>query len=310
MNLPAYCELGGFGVIEVTGADAVSFLHAQLTSDLAALAVPGSQYSGYCTPKGRLLASFLAWRLPARVLLLTPADLVEPVRARLAKYVLRASVTLRDASGDFTLFGVFGDGAAAAVHDCAGHAPAAPHDIREIDGGAVARVPGERFVICAPANDSAALRARLQAAARAGPERAWALGDIECGVPWVTAPSQDQYVPQMLNLDLVGAVSYSKGCYPGQEIVARAHYLGRVKQRMHRVHVPSEDAPATGDGLFSPVFGDAQACGTLVNTAPSPAGGHEALAVIHGDALESEIRWRSPSGPLVSRLPLPYALPV
>jgi tRNA-modifying protein YgfZ len=310
VNPPASCELGSVGLIEVTGADAASFLHAQLTSDLAALAVPGSQYSGYCTPKGRMLASFLVWRLPGRVLLQMPADLVEPVRARLAKYVLRASVTLRDASRDFTLFGVFGDGAAAAAHDCAGHAPEAVHNVWEADGRAVARLPGERFVICAPAEESAALRARLQAAARAGPESAWALGDIECGVPWVTAQSQDLYVPQMLNLDLIGAVSYSKGCYPGQEIVARAHYLGRVKQRMQRVHVPSEEAPATGDGLFSPVFGDAQACGTLVNAAPSPAGGHEALAVIHGNALESEMRWRSPTGPRVSRLPLPYTVPV
>src|SRR6185295_18461386 len=105
------------------------------------------------------------------------------------------------------------------------------------------------------------------------PADEWVRLDIEAGAPVITAENQEEFVPQMVNLDLIGGVSYSKGCYPGQEIVARMHYLGRLKQRMYRVHLPVTQRPMPGDPLYSPEFGPDQACGTIVNAAPAPGGG-------------------------------------
>jgi folate-binding protein YgfZ len=140
---------------------------------------------------------------------------------------------------------------------------------------------------------------------------AWVRMDIEDGVPWITRETEDRFVPQMVNLDLLGGVSFSKGCYPGQEIVARMHYLGRLKQRMYRVRLPAgASAPRPADPLFSPRFGAEQACGTLLNVGPSTAGAHEALAVIQTDSVrDGGVHWNDPAGPAIDFLSLPYSLP-
>jgi folate-binding protein YgfZ len=138
----------------------------------------------------------------------------------------------------------------------------------------------------------------------------WARTDIEDGVPWITPETEDRFVPQMVNLDLLGGVSFNKGCYPGQEIVARMHYLGRLKQRMYRVKLRGDIAPVAGDALYSPRFGADQACGTLLNVARAPDEGYEALAVIRMEsARERAVHWKDLAHPPLEFLPLPYPLP-
>ena len=310
MSDATFYELHGNGLIATEGPEATPFLHAQLTSDVAGLEVPATQYSGYCAPDGRLLATFLLWRMPDRVMLLLPAALREAVQARLTRFVLRSKVRFSDATAEWTLFGVSGSGAAAVIAPFIDPVPAAAHVSAVAAGMAVTRLPDGRLLVMVAPAQANALRARLESAAQEAPEASWARLDIEAGIPWITEQSQDKYLPQMVNLDLIGGVSYRKGCYPGQEIVARTHYLGRLKQRMYRVAIAEGRAPERGDPLYSDAFGSAQASGALLSIAPRAAGGYEALAVVQTKAAQAgTVHWKSPEGPAVTLQSLPYSIP-
>ena len=301
-----YCELTGAGLIAFTGDDAVAFLHAQLTSDVVGLAVPATQYSGYCTPKGRLLATGLLWRLQDVVLLQLPAALREAIQSRLSQYSLRSRVKASDATPRYALFGISGANAAAAMHALVGPQESENHQIISRDGTMVMRVPGERYVVLTPREGADTVRATLDAHAAAASEESWTASEIAAGVPVITQASQEEYVPQMVNLDLIGAVSYSKGCYPGQEIVARTHYLGRLKQRMYRIALPPGVTPSVGDRLYSDQFGAEQASGSIVDAVLREDGAAEALAVMQIASVARGLHYGSLDGPAVEVLPLPY----
>ena len=142
---------------------------------------------------------------------------------------------------------------------------------------------------------------------KSGPET-WDLLDIRAGIPIITPATQEAFVPQMVNLDLIGGVSFDKGCYPGQEIVARMHYRGTLKQRMHLAHVDGVEQPQPGEKIYSAAFGE-QACGTIVSATRSPDGGFDALAVIQTASRVDGVHWKSQDGPALRFLPLPYAIP-
>lgn len=298
-----FSELKDTALIAARGADAAGFLHAQLTSDIAGMSASQTQYSGYCSPKGRLLATFLAWRCEDEFLLQLPESLREAVQMRLSKYVLRARVEL--AQSTRRLFGVWGD-VEAVLAPLARALPERDHEVVPAEDLCLTRLSPRRYLLAAAHDQVDRVRAVLANGARAQPESAWAALDIEAGVPTITAETQERYVPQMVNLDLIGGVSYTKGCYPGQEIVARTHYLGRLKQRMYRVHVPAPGA-RPGDPLYSEAFGSQQACGALLNLTRAREGGHDALAVIQTSAAGAA-HWKSLDGPRVVLKELPYAV--
>lgn len=306
MSSAIFCELSSAGLIAVRGADALSFLHAQVTRDIAGMESRQTGYSGYCSPKGRLLATFLVWRHDQQAMLQLPGDLRELIQSRLSKYVLRAKAELSDATRDHRLFGVYGEGAGEIIRTLIGAAPERPHELIVADDIWCARLPESRYLLMVGRNGNDTVRSALSSRAREEPESAWLRLDIEAGVPVITSAIQDQYVPQMVNLDLIGGVSYTKGCYPGQEIVARMHYLGRLKQRMYRIRLPVGDPPLTGESLYSAEFGAQQASGSIVS-AVRDAGGFQALAVIQTSAASGGgIHWKSLDGPAVDFLPLPY----
>ena len=304
-----FCELASTGMIAFRGPDAGTFLHAQLTSDVAGLASPQTQYSGYCSPKGRLLATLLLWHLGDDIRVQLPAILRDGIQSRLSKYILRSRVTAAEVNGHSALFGIAGDDARSAVAELAGDIPDALHGVVSRDGVCVTRLPIDRYLLAATADRADATRAWLSERLLGQPEISWSALDIEAGIPVITHETQEEFVPQMVNLDRIGGVSYSKGCYPGQEIVARMHYLGRLKQRMYRVRVGEEASPRTGDALYSAEFGPAQSSGTILNAAPAVGGGHEALAVIQkSSAVTDTLRWKALDGPAIEFLSLPYAL--
>ena len=310
MAAAIFCELQNDGLIAATGADAVAFLQAQLTSDVAGMTASQTQYSGYCTPKGRLLATVLIWRDHDEIVLQLPRTLHEALRARLSKYVLRAHVKLVDATQAYRLFGVAGSQAQDAIASFDAPLPQTNHEVVSTSGIRVTRLPIDRYAVLVHTEHADRVHAALAAHAEQHPPSAWVRTDIEAGIAIVTTATQDEYVPQMINLDLIGGVSYSKGCYPGQEIVARMHYLGRVKQRMYRVHLPVAQLPVPGDALYSHEFGPDQASGAIITATPASDGGFEALAVIQTvSAAQGSVHWKSPSGPALEFLPLPYEIP-
>lgn len=301
-----YTEISSASLIHFSGDDSGSFLHAQLTSDVNALAANRSQYSGYCTPKGRLLASFLLWRGEQDYFMQLPAALREPIQKRLSMYILRSKVKARDASAEFACFGIAGKDAAAKLQPLSGELPRATHEIVHRDGITILRLPVDRFEIMVPQEKATAVREALAANAEAAGPEYWDWLGIRAGIPVITPTTREEFVPQMVNFDAIGAVSFNKGCYPGQEIVARTHFLGRLKQRMFLVHIAGDAVPQPGDRLYSADMGD-QASGMIVNAAAAPEGGYDALAVIQLNSAEAEtIRWKSADGPVLQLLPLPY----
>jgi hypothetical protein len=188
-----------------------------------------------------------------------------------------------------------------------GAVPAVSGEVRHIVDATVIKLPPERYEIVIAASKASAFGEALvnHGFAPSQPDL-WQRLDICAGVPLITPATQEAFVPQMVNLDLIGGVSFSKGCYPGQEIVARMHHLGRVKQRMYRFHVRSSDAPRPGDKLYSTAFGE-QACGTMLDAVPAPLGGHDALAVVQIDqARDDNLHLRAADGPVLELLEMPY----
>jgi folate-binding protein YgfZ len=308
MTKSVFCEISRLGLIRFSGAEAQAFLHNQLSCDVAALTPGKSTYGSYCTPKGRVLATFLLWRAGEDFFMQLPSPLREPIQIQLSKYILRSKVKATDASTDWTVIGVAGKDAAAHVQRAAGAVPTAVHQVAQASGATMIRLPGDRYEIVAARDKSQALLDSLASGTdKMGPDY-WDWLDIRAGVPVILPATQEAFVPQMVNLDLIGGVSLTKGCYPGQEIVSRMHYRGTLKQRMYLANIAESGRPLPGERLYSPDFGE-QACGTVVNAARSPEGGHDVLAVIQiASAEKGDIHWKAADGVPLKFLTLPYAV--
>src|SRR4051812_40749370 len=293
--------LPGMAVLRFSGADAEAFLQGQLTCDVAAVRGAAS-YGAWCSPQGRMLASFLLWRAEAAFLMALPADLAAGVQQRLARYVLRAKVRIEAAP--LALAGCSGPRAEAALRELLDGVPRGRLEATVLAGGeAVIRLDDARFLLALDAGGAQARVARLSPALTPDSAGAWAWLDVRRGIPWITAATQDRLVPQMANLERIGGVSFTKGCYTGQEIVARAQHRGTVKRRMFLASV--SEAAAVGDELYAEDLGD-QAAGIVVNAAPSPDGGCDLLAVVHTASREgSTVHLRSLAGPALRFLPDP-----
>jgi folate-binding protein YgfZ len=299
-----------FGVLEVSGPDAAGFLQGQVSSDVKALGPGSAQRSTYNSPKGRMLATLVLGRpagaAPDRHVALLAADLAEPVRKRLAMFVLRSKVAIADATPSLARIGIGGPRAADAVAAALGCAVAAGGMVA-LGETTVVHLPEGRLVVLTPAATAAGIRERLAAHATTVPAGVWAWLGVRAAVPIVTAATQDLFVAQTANQDALAALDFRKGCYTGQEIIARTQYLGRLKERLHVLASPV-DPPPPGTRLYAPVFGD-QACGTVVNGAPRPEGGSLLLAVMRSDAASGPIAIGTVDGPAATIERLPYALP-
>lgn len=283
------------GLIEASGDEAKSFLHSQFTNDINHLAEGMAQHAGWCTAKGRMQASFLIWRTGESYQLALAADLQEISQKRLQMFVLRAKVKLAAQTDSTLLLGLSGPQAEEALSDAGLPCPAAPMTTAAADGVTVIRLDASRFIIAAPEATKATLWQKLTVKARPAGVPVWRWLDIQAGFPLVTLATKEEFVPQMADFEKIGGVSFHKGCYPGQEIVARTQYLGKVKRHLFRLH--SQLTLKAGDGLHSPDNPD-QACGMVMTAAPSPAGGYEALAVVQSN-FSTNVHLGSREGPQV-----------
>ena len=285
-------RLSDWGVIRASGADAAKFLHGQLTQDVERLPEGQARPAGYCSAKGRLLATFVIWRAGPDILLACSADLLPAVLKRLAMFVLRAQCKLVDASAELPLWGV------------AGGAPGS--------AWAVTTTPGLQQIELPPAVvDGQPVARRLQVggtapAAPAMDEAAWRWLEVHSGVARIVAATVEQFVPQMINLELVGGVNFSKGCYPGQEVVARSQYRGTLKRRAQVLLSPVALTP--GSEIFHSAD-PGQPAGMVV-LGGSWAAAYAALAELKLAALAGgTLHAGSADGPLLTTTALPYAIP-
>jgi len=306
---PVLAPLDELGRIRVDGPDAMPFLQAQLTSDVAHQAAASLQLNGYCTPKGRLLATFHQWRDGEAVMLQLPSELLAPVMKRLSMFVLRSKARLTDASAIHATWALLGPGAAATLRAAGFDVPDTPWSSAESGGVRISRMPAapdveERFLLTL-ASDARALPDRLPA--KQGTSAAWWWSEVAAAVPTVFASTQEKFVPQMINFEVLGGVNFKKGCYPGQEIVARSQYLGKLKRRMQVGHTQAADPPAAGADVFHSA--QAEAVGTVVMSATAPRSGVDLLIELPVDRLESgTLHLGSSDGTRVEVRPLPYQL--
>lgn len=299
----ALMPLTHLAVVQASGADATAFLHSQLSNDVQGLAPGHSLLAGYCNAKGRLYAISRLWRVGDHWQLCLPADTAETVLRRLRLFVLRSKValTLRQ---DLTLFGLAGDAAAAVLGQAGLPAPGPTGAVATAGDGTVLRLPGAvpRFLLCLTDAEAPAVWATLAEHARPADATHWRLLDIDAGQPTVCAATAEVFVPQHVNLERVDGVSFRKGCYPGQEIVARMHYLGKPSRRMYRLRTT---APAAQPGTA--VHNDHQReVGTVVDAQNTGDGGSRLLAVLQVTAADTPLQL--PDGAPLERLDLPYPL--
>lgn len=307
------CAPAGLGLVRVAGDDAATFLHSQLTNAVEDLGAGQARLAGYCSPKGRLLASLLMWRDADGIVLQLAADIAPSVQKRLSMFVLRAKAKLADAGAALRVLCVAGPEAARALAQAGLPAPEGVWDSAGGAAGAtVIRLPDgagqPRWQVVLATDQAEAVHAALAATLAPAGSALWDWLEIRAGLPRIGVATQEQFVPQMINLELIGGVSFRKGCYPGQEIVARSQYRGTLKRRMWLVHGDGEPA-AAGAEVFRPQEPE-QPCGMIVNAAPSPEGGWDALAELKIDAAAGALHAGSVDGPALAVLPLPYEVPL
>ncbi len=307
-NGTVVAALGYVGVMRCHGEDAAAFLHNLLTNDIQGLPRDRALICGFCTAKGRMLADFLVWRDDADYLLQLSADIQTAVQKKLSMYVLRSKVKITDASDELVMIGLAGPQAEVLLGTLGLPAPQEPFGVSTIDGGQLIRLDEQRYLLALKAGAGEPLWERLSSHAPAVGSAAWRWLDIVAGKPHITAATQEEFVPQMVNLELIGGVSFTKGCYPGQEVVARTKYLGKVKRRTLRAHVAASELPTPGTDLYIPSMAE-QSSGKVVNAAAAPEGGYELLAeLITANVAGGEIRLGSADGPVLELRPLPYSL--
>lgn len=294
----ACARLSHYGVLSITGDDARAFLHAQLTNDFERLAPGRAAYAGWCSANGRLLASFLVIPQPGGFLLQLARDLAPAVAKRLQMFVLRAKVKLGDASGAWAQLGIWGEGSAAGLAAAGLEPPGGELEVVSRAGALVVQIAAGRFLVLAALSDADQFARHLGALETS--EEAWALEEIRAGRPLIDGATQDRFVPQMVNFEAIGGLDFGKGCYPGQEVVARTQYRGQLKRRMYRLRTAGSLRP--GQDLFSD-DSPGQPAGTVVTAADG-----EALAVLQISSVESGSPVRAGAGaePL-ELLPLPYS---
>ncbi len=312
------CDLSQFGLLKVSGEDAQSFLQNLCSNDIKAVTPAQAQLNSLNTAKGRVLATFLVRQAGADYYLHLPAALTAAIQKKLTMYVLRAKVKIEDVSAQLVCLGLAGKEAATLIK---AHVSEVPETAMSVNQRAVfdglkqphftcIRLGENRFQIVTASEHAPALWQQLSAQARPTGSPCWDWLNIRAGIPVVLPATQEQFVLQMLNLDMVGGVSFKKGCYPGQEIVARMHYLGKLKQRTYLAHVNSATAPQPNDALYSDDYAG-QVSGNIVNAAPAPQGGYDVLASLHCSTVKEarSVHWQSPEGAPLNFESLPYPFP-
>jgi folate-binding protein YgfZ len=293
--------------IEASGEDVTDFLQGQFSNDIKALDDAHWQFSAYCTPKGRMLALMLITRHDDSYRLILPTEIAEATLKRLQMYVMRAKVTLR-LCDDELLLGLAGDNLQALVSAI----PQDSHGVSHEQDVSILTIPGAspRILVSGNKEQIGKLWSASEASATARSSKTWRQLNIESGLPQIYEASKEMFIPQMVNMDALDGINFKKGCYPGQEIVARMHYLGKLKKRMYPGTLQSGvDCPHVGDAIYSESFGS-QAAGNVVDASINAEGLCELLVSVQiSSTSNNDLHLQSLDGPAVTLNSLPYTIP-
>lgn len=314
LNKTVLTDLSHLGLLQIDGDDRVSFLQGQVTNDVKLLTGTNSHYTGYCTPKGRLIALFMAFAHQDHLHLQLNRTLLEPIMKRLKMYVLRSKVSITDMSDSVIRMGLAGPDATALLQEVFKQSPETIHELVSLPDVTLIRLPGEvpRYEIFTSLEHAERIWNALSQASTIVGAPCWDWLEIQAGIPEIYPSTQEAFVPQMINLDVLGGINFKKGCYTGQEIVARTHYLGKVKRRTLLLHIPEAHvSEASKVSVNLPVYSSRseEPAGVLVRVAPSPNGGWDALAELRLEAIEDAALYLDKAaGITLTRHELPYTL--
>ena len=302
------CDLAQYKILAIVGEDAKTFLQGQVINDTNLLDDNHSQLSGFCTSKGRLISSFRLFEQQSSLFAVIPESLFEKTLTQLNMYILRAKVQLGDASESLIQLGVSGEKAAEQLKDYLGSLPENVNDVFQNDKLIVIKIADQRFHILGDLESCKTLWQNIDVHCTPVGNQHWSLLNIKDGLPEITEDTTEAFIPQMVNLNSLGAISFTKGCYTGQEIVARTHYLGKQKRRMYRIHIKSDAEPKAGDDLATETSTDSQYIGTIVSAQPDAGSGYQALAVIQIKSAETETLHLKNVESEIEILELPYSI--
>ena len=306
------CDLSNYAVLAVSGADNSRFLHSQFINDVQSLDKNHSQLNGYCNPKGRLIANFRVFKREETIYLRLPEEMVEAVIKKLNIYKLRSQVSIKNVSGSFIRIGFSGKTADKKLAERLDTIPERVNEVHHHNNLTVIRVPGitPSYELYSDEADIQAIWTELDVNSAPVRTEAWKLIEILAGMPHITVPTSEKFVPQMLNYQAIDGLSLQKGCYPGQEIVARMHYLGKLKKRMYLTRIKSDHPPTANQELYSNRQGTgSRTTGNIINAERHPDGDYAALAVIQiEDAQSTDIYLGGTDGPKLEIAELPYTI--
>ncbi len=306
---PILMDLSNFGLIGVRGEDAQSFLQNMTCNDVRNISETSSQINALVNPKGRILANFRLFKRLDTYYLQLPHDQKEAVLKRLQMYVLRAKVEIIDSSESFIRIGCTGPDITRLAQAAVRELPPKPNDALHHDNLTVLHIPGlhPRYEILGKLEDIKKVWERLNVHAAPVGSHIWRLHNIWAGIPTIYAATSEAFVPQMANFKEIGALSFTKGCYPGQEVVARSQYLGKLKRRMYLGHAETDTLPRPGDSVFGTHTSEEGPVGKIVDAQPAPSGGCDLLAVLQIDAAEhGKLHLNDTQGPGIKINKLPY----
>lgn len=303
VSISGVAELSHLGVIRAVGDDAATFLQGQLTQDVVSLGLDTVRLAAFCNAKGRMQASFVIFKRKneegfEEILMVCSADILAQTLKRLSMFVMRAKVKLSDASADFRLHGLAGD----AIHLEPSRARFhwSKHDLEGVNTAFLYPGAGvERVLCCMPAGHAPPAGAVL-------PLAVWQWLEVQSGIAMISQPIFEAFVPQMLNYESVGGVNFKKGCYPGQEVVARSQFRGTLKRRAYVVH--GLDEPALGQEVFHSSDAE-QPCGLVAAWGSHPSSGFDAIVSMQTSAASGgALTLGGAQGAALNLLPLPYPL--
>jgi len=300
-------NLADRGLLEVSGEDAVTFLQNQLTNDITKISETEHQLTAWCNPKGRIIANFRAFKRGQNIYLIMAKDLVETVMTKLGRYVMMSKVTINDATDSLVHFGYAGENAEHDLKLILDKVPAAPSETLNLGALTILRLPGDtpRFEVFGDVKEASDLWSKCNVRAQPVSSQAWDFMNIRAGRPVVTAACSEEWIPQMLNFIAIEGVDFKKGCYPGQEVVARLNYLGKTKRRMYHLLIETDKVPVCNDSIVNEAGTEV---GKILNAVANPDDHVECLAVLKIADSEDLMFLHEAGGPEVSMLELPYSV--
>ncbi|MEM7400640.1 MAG: hypothetical protein AAF304_01685 [Pseudomonadota bacterium] len=304
------CDLSNLGLIRVSGEDAFSFLHGQFTNDLNIVNADTSQLSSYCNAKGRMLAIFRIFKRDDDYFLLLRRDVIEVVLNKLNMFKLMAKVELTDISNEIVIFGIAGPNTDSLLDENGIQAPINLDQVITKENTTAIKITSQhsRALIVTSFNEAKVIWNSIINQSVQMSYHFWELIDIKNGIPTVTAETIETFIPQMVNLELIGGVNFQKGCYPGQEIVARTHYLGKPNRRMYRIQFECNECPAPGTNIFSKANSE-QPVGKIVSAQKANSKHCETLTVLRTEKeLANDLHLEAYPNSIANIKSLPYGL--